>query len=201
MALCTTSTGFIPRLARRARPGAPFGDPGFASSTASITLSPGLICVLARGEDPAGAPATHQHVGAAGLTVHQAWNAAAAHRLATSDAISGNALRFWVRDARATLGPDAPPGVEVRGDAASWLAHPRLFAPLDAHFTHVLRPQHGLAYLTRDCRDLFVVDAADADLRRLLDLPTVPPAAVCTRYSLGFPLLAAPVAPQLTRVA
>ncbi|WJY68369.1 hypothetical protein [Corynebacterium auris] len=202
-------TQFTPRLAHRAGTAAPFGHPTFAKSTASITLSPGLACVLAPADDPSGPPATHQQIGAAGLTVHQAWNAAAAHLRRAAGAGGGDTLEFWVRDARVALGAAAPPGLEVRGEAAPWCAHPQLFAPLHSHFTEVLRPARGLLYVSRDCRDLFVFDAADADVGRLQGLPGVPRAAVFARYSLGFPLAIAPgAAPpekpgkaRLTRVA
>lgn len=173
---------FVPLLAPRdcLRPG----------STAFISLSPALVCLLATGD---GAPASHQQVGAAGMTVHQAWNRAAAGVLAESEASRG--AEFWVRDSRTRLGGGFARGVEVRGSAAGWLAHPKLFSVLHAHFTGVLRPAGELVYLTPDYRTLFIVDDASGPL------PDVGGHNAKIRHSVGFPLLSVPSVRGTTRVA
>ncbi|WP_291313044.1 hypothetical protein [Corynebacterium sp. UBA2622] len=169
---------FLPRLALRRDVAG--GGRGFASSAAFIALSPALVCVL---DSPTASAATHQEIGAAGFTVHQAWNRAAEVLLEAASASAG--AEFWVRGAQSVLGDAAPPGLQVRGDAARWLAHPRLFSVLHSHFSEVLRPERGLTYLTRDCRELFVFDAPAGALARVAGSPSV------MRYSLGFPLLLA----------
>ncbi len=168
---------FLPRLAPRAGM-ASRGAAGFGASTAFIALSPHLVCVL---ESPGSGAVTHQEVGGAGLTVHQAWNSAADALLRAAQAAGG--IEFWVRPASRSLGPGAPRGLEVRGDASRWLAHPRLFSVLHVHFTGVLGPTRELTYLSRDCGELFVFDAPAAEVADYAG-----PRGVM-RYSLGFPLL------------
>lgn len=175
-----------PRLARRAT-GALAASrswltPGFGSSTAYINLSPGLVCVFDSGEVKG---LTHQGIGAAGMTAHQAWNAAAAQLEPRAYRSSG--IEFMVRSPAVALGGGGlPPGFEVDGHgcaAASWVAHPRTFTLLHRHFEAVMRPAHGLVFATRDERELFVFDAPAETVVALM-----PKAAVMT-YSVGFPLL------------
>lgn len=155
---------------------------GFASSTAFISLSPGLVCVF---DSPTASGLTHQEIGAAGLSAHQLWNAAA-------DQLAGRAQRpegaeFLVRCPSAALDcAELPRGFEVDGHgvpAAWWLAHPQPFTLLQRHFEAVLKPEHGLVYATRDARELFVFDAEPAEVARCL------PGADVMSYSVGFPLL------------
>ena len=81
------------RLARLDTIGAPGRlARGFGASTAFLSLSPGLACVFA---DPDGAALTHQALGAAGMSAHQLWNAAAAE-LATR-AHTERGVEFLVR--------------------------------------------------------------------------------------------------------
>ncbi len=155
-------------------------DQRFGSSTAFVSLSPGLVCVLSAG----GRVLTHQDVGGLGLTAHQAWNAAA-HSVA-SRTLGPAGMEIWVRSAAAGLGSQAPRGYEVRATAqppAHWLSHPRLFTLLHRHFTEVLTPSGDLTYLSRDCRELYVFDASPSCVHE-----RVSPSGVI-RYSLGFPLL------------
>lgn len=170
----------IPRLTRR---GTRFWlSPGFGASTAYINLSPGLVSVFSGSEED---PVSHQTLGLAGLTAHQAWNAAAAE-LAPRASCGGH-VEFHVRCPTVTLKErELPRGFEVDGHgapAAAWLAHPRTFTLLHNHFLAVMDPQEELAYMTRDDRDLYVFDARPMSLARIF-----PRAAVMT-YSVGFPLL------------
>ncbi len=127
-----------------------------------------------------GTVVSHQELGAAGLSAHHAWHAAA--RLLVPESVE-----FWVRPASALWGATAPNGLEVAGEAARWLAHPMLFAALDNHFHQQLRPQGELCYLTQNWRELFVFAADAAEVAAAIDLPV---GACLVRYSLGFPLLA-----------
>lgn len=161
-----------PRLARR---------DAVSDSAAFISLSPGLVCVL---DIPGRRELTHQEIGAMGMTPQSAWNAAAAGLVASARKEKG--VEFLARPAYVTLGPDAPRGYEVRGKGtttAAWLAHPRAFSTLRTHFTSVIEPVGELVYFTRDCRELFVFDAAEEEVAAALG------ANGGVRYSLGFPLL------------
>ncbi|QPK82654.1 hypothetical protein G7Y29_07120 [Corynebacterium qintianiae] len=156
-------------------------SPAFGSSTAYITLSPQLACVLVDGQ---GCPASHQRIGAAGRSVHEAWNTAA--RTVVAEAVSDGRAEFWVRDARHVLGVDAPRGLQLREDGiapAAWLSHPQLFSIVHSHFSHVMRPRHELGYVTRDFRELFVFDASARSLARRF------PSGCAMRYSVGFPVV------------
>lgn len=180
-----TQLALTPRLARRetgADAPRTWLTPGFGSSTAYINLSPGLVCVFDSGGFQG---LTHQGIGAAGMTAHQAWNAAAAQLEPRAYCAAG--VEFMVRSPAVALGIEGhPPGFEVDGHgcpAASWLAHPRTFTLLHRHFEAVMHPEHNLVYATRDDKELFVFDApADAVAQLLRN------AAVMT-YSVGFPLL------------
>ncbi|WP_392398913.1 hypothetical protein ACF3NP_02360 [Corynebacterium lehmanniae] len=155
---------------------------GFGASTAFISLSPGLVCVF---DSPTATGLTHQEVGAAGVSAHQLWNAAAAQLV--SRAQRDNGVEFLVRCPSAALAcEELPHGFEVDGHsapAAWWLAHPQPFTLLHRHFEAVLRPETGLTYATRDGRELFVFDAHAEDVARCL------PGADVLSYSVGFPLL------------
>lgn len=155
---------------------------GFGASTAFISLSPGLVCVF---DSPTATGLTHQEVGAAGVSAHQLWNAAAAQLV--SRAQRDNGVEFLVRCPSAALAcEELPHGFEVDGHsapAAWWLAHPQPFTLLHRHFEAVLRPKTGLTYATRDGRELFVFDAHAEDVARCL------PGADVLSYSVGFPLL------------
>ncbi|MCT1694390.1 hypothetical protein [Corynebacterium sanguinis] len=172
-----------PRLVRRsALPDAAcWSSSEFSASTAYITLSPELVCVLA---DHTGRPSSHQRIGAMGRSVTGAWNAAA--RGVINEAVSDGQVELWVRDATAAFGADVPRGLQLRDDRmipTTWLTHPKLFTVLDSHFTQVLRPRFGLTYLTRDYRELFVFDALPSSFARRF-------ASACVmRYSVGFPLV------------
>ncbi|MGV0373242.1 hypothetical protein ACUY2A_07640 [Corynebacterium pilbarense] len=155
---------------------------GFSTSTAFISLSPGLMCVF---DSPGSTGLTHQEVGAAGVSVHQLWNVAAEQLI--SHAQRDDGVEFLVRCPSVALDCDElPRGFEVDGHdspAAWWLSHPRPFTLLHRHFEAVLRPETGLVYATRDWRELFVFDAdADEVAGRL-------PGANVLVYSVGFPLL------------
>lgn len=155
---------------------------GFGASTAFISLSPGLVCVF---DSPTATGLTHQEVGAAGMSAHQLWKAAAAQLV--SRAQRDNGVEFLVRCPSAALDcEELPRGFEVDGHsapAAWWLAHPQPFTLLHRHFEAVLRPKTGLTYATRDGRELFVFDAHAEDVARCL------PGADVLSYSVGFPLL------------
>ncbi|MBA1837224.1 hypothetical protein GC584_01860 [Corynebacterium sp. zg912] len=155
---------------------------GFGSSTAFISLSPGLVCVF---DSPTASGLTHQEVGAAGLSVHQLWNAAADQLTARAQREQG--VEFLVRCPTAVLDcASLPRGFEVDGHgvpAAWWLAHPQPFSLLHRHFEAVMQPDTGLVYATRDGRELFVFDAGVDEVARCLS-----DADVLT-YSVGFPLL------------
>lgn len=155
---------------------------GFGASTAFISLSPGLVCVF---DSPTATGLTHQEVGAAGVSAHQLWNAAAAQLVSRAQRDDG--VEFLVRCPSAALAcEELPHGFEVDGHsapAAWWLAHPQPFTLLHRHFEAVLRPKTGLTYATRDGRELFVFDAHAEDVARCL------PGADVLSYSVGFPLL------------
>ena len=155
---------------------------GFGASTAFISLSPGLVCVF---DSPTATGLTHQEVGAAGVSAHQLWNAAAAQLVSRAQREHG--VEFLVRCPSAALAcEELPRGFEVDGHsapAAWWLAHPQPFTLLHRHFEAVLRPKTGLTYATRDGRELFVFDAHAEDVARCL------PGADVLSYSVGFPLL------------
>jgi len=155
---------------------------GFGASTAFISLSPGLVCVF---DSPTATGLTHQEVGAAGVSAHQLWNAAAAQLVSRAQRDDG--VEFLVRCPSAALAcEELPHGFEVDGHsapAAWWLAHPQPFTLLHRHFEAVLRPETGLTYATRDGRELFVFDAHAEDVARCL------PGADVLSYSVGFPLL------------
>lgn len=153
------------------------------SSAAFISLSPGLVCQFTA---PSGATATHQQVGALGLTAHQAWDLAARSLLATAQ--HGDGIEFWVRPAATRL-PELDgnglAGYEVRGDTAppaAWLAHPTTFSTLHQHFAHIFGTDGELAYYTRDKRELFVFDAPADEVAAVVGAEGV------LEYSLGFPL-------------
>ncbi|AWB84325.1 hypothetical protein [Corynebacterium liangguodongii] len=183
----------VPQLTRladacgRGEPWRAWSSPAFDSAAAFLALSPGVGCVL---EDSAGRRLTHQRLGAAGLSVQAAWNGAAAGVIDAALRPRGAArLELWARDATIALGAGCPRGLEVRRGVippAGWLAHPQLFSLLHSHFTQVLRPRHGLAYLTRDLRGLFVLDATDGLAARFA---AGLPGACVMRYSVGFPLI------------
>lgn len=155
---------------------------GFSTSTAFISLSPGLVCVF---DSPTSTGLTHQEVGAAGVSAHQLWNAAAEQLISRAQRDDG--VEFLVRCPSVALDCDElPRGFEVDGHdspAAWWLSHPRPFTLLHRHFEAVLRPETGLVYATRDWRELFVFDADADEVARQL------PGANVLAYSVGFPLL------------
>ena len=155
---------------------------GFGASTAFISLSPGLVCVV---DSPTATGLTHQEVGAAGVSAHQLWNAAAEQLVSRAQREDG--VEFLVRCPSAALDFETlPRGFEVDGHgspAAWWLAHPQPFTLLHRHFEAVLRPETGLTYATRDGRELFVFDARADEVARCL------PGADVLSYSVGFPLL------------
>lgn len=155
---------------------------GFGSSTAFISLSPGLVCVF---DSPTASGLTHQEVGAAGLSTHQLWNAAAEQLTGRAQRAEG--VEFLVRCPSVAIDCEhLPRGFEVDGHgvpAASWLAHPQPFTLLHRHFEAVMRPDTGLVYASRDGRELFVFDAAVAEVAACL------PGANVATYSVGFPLL------------
>lgn len=155
---------------------------GFGASTAFISLSPGLVCVF---DSPTASGLTHQEVGAAGLSAHQLWNAAADQLTARAQREQG--VEFLVRCPAAALKcASLPRGFEVDGHgvpAAWWLTHPQPFSLLHRHFEAVMRPETGLVYATRDGRELFVFDACVDDVVRCV------PDADVLAYSVGFPLL------------
>ena len=155
---------------------------GFSTSTAFISLSPGLMCVF---DSPDSTGLTHQEVGAAGVSAHQLWNVSAEQLISRAQRDDG--VEFLVRCPSVALDCDElPRGFEVDGHdspAAWWLSHPRPFTLLHRHFEAVLRPETGLVYATRDWRELFVFDA-DAD-----EVAQHLPGANVLAYSVGFPLL------------
>lgn len=158
-----------------------WNSPQFSTSTAYISLSPALACVLV---DASGNALSHQRIGEIGCSVNEAWNRAADNVLGA--ALRDGEVEFWVRGARAVLGARAPRGFELKCDAlppASWLAHPKLFSVLDNHFTQLLRPRFGLTYVTRDFRDLFVFDTLAREFAAAYTQSHV------VRYSVGFPVL------------
>ncbi|MEX3503717.1 hypothetical protein, partial [Corynebacterium sp. LK2510] len=153
-------------------------------SAAYVTLSPGLVAVIERSGSQvlAHQVLTHQEVGAAGMTVHQAWNETA--RSMRDAACVGGEVEFWVREASTSMGSLTISGLEVGGAAARWCAHPMLFRTLHEHFERVFAPAGELTYLTRDFNDLFVFRAPARDVARALPAPG---GGLIMRYSLGFP--------------
>ncbi|QYH19508.1 hypothetical protein JKI95_10745 [Corynebacterium aquatimens] len=135
---------------------------------------------------------THQEIGSLGVSVHQAWNAAAAALRAT--ALRGAGVEFSVRPASVRLTGAAPAGFEVRdgrgSTAAAWLAHPATFDVINRHFGCVLNTEAPLTYLSRDQRELFVFAVPEEEVVSSLGARGV------MRYSLGFPLMV-PIAPAM----
>ena len=155
-----------------------WASPGTSTSPAYISLSRDHVAVL---KSPDGRLLTPIDLGRMELSTQQAWDTAADTLLRTQT----GQIEFTVRNASFALGDIAPRGLEVQGTshpAAAWLAHPRTFKVLHAHFTEILSPAKGLVFFSRDHEELFVFDAHAADVRVIY-----PDAAVMT-YSLGFPV-------------
>lgn len=155
-----------------------WASPGSSVSPAYISLSRDHVALL---KAPDGRLLSPIDLGQMELSTRQAWDAAAETLLRTQR----GQIKFTVRNASFALGDSAPRGFEVHGDShppAAWLAHPRTFNVLHTHFSDVLSPRVGLVFLTRNHRELFVLDAEAHDVRELF-----PRAAVFT-YSLGFPV-------------
>lgn len=131
--------------------------------------------------DSVGNAVDHVELGRRGLTVRQAWDSAALKLLAAQR--DPYTVHFDVRNSSFSLGPKSPHGLEVKGEpATSWLAHPKTFQMLHRHFLDVLKPEQSITYLTRDHRELFVLDCTAEHAAS-----TFPYATVLT-YSLGFPI-------------
>ena len=145
---------------------------------ASINLSRDHAVVLL---DGSGNLLDHVELGRRGLTARQAWDSAAL--LLLNSQPDPYRVHFHVRNSSFSLGPKSPRGFEVKGaPATSWLTHPKTFQMLHRHFTEILKPQKTLTYLTRDHRELFVLDCTAAHAA------TTFPYATVLSYSLGFPI-------------
>lgn len=168
----------VPAPRARTVKGRGWASPGASTSPAYISLSRDHVALL---KTPDGRLLTPIDLGHMELSTQQAWDAAADTLLRTQT----ERVEFTVRNASFGLGRDAPRGLEVHGDShppAAWLAHPRTFNVLHAHFTEVLSPLVGLVFVSRDHRELFVLDADVREVRAMF-----PHAAVFT-YSFGFPI-------------
>lgn len=151
---------------------------GSSTSPAYISLSRDHVALF---KDHTGRLLSPIDLGRMELSTKQAWELAAETLLGTQ----GGRVEFTVRNASFALGRDAPRGLEVGGGAhppAAWLAHPKTFEMLHAHFAHILSPDRDLVFLTRDHQELFVLDAYLPEIRA-----AYPDAAVLA-YSFGFPV-------------
>ena len=168
----------IPVPRHRAVKSKGWASPGSSASPAYISLSRDHVALLKTTD---GRLLTPIDLGQMELSTRQAWDTAADALLSTQK----GRIEFTVRNATFALGDTAPRGLEVRGGThppAAWLAHPRTFSVLHTHFTDVLSPQTGLVFVTRDHKELFVLDADAHEVKERF-----PRAAVFT-YSLGFPI-------------
>lgn len=155
-----------------------WAHPGSSAKPAYIALSRDHVALL---KAPDGRLLTPLDLGHMELSTQQAWDTAADTLLRTQH----DRIEFTVRNASFALGDTAPRGLEVRGGAhppAAWLAHPRTFRVLHAHFTEILSPEAALVFLTRDHKELFVLDADARQVREEF------PAAAVFTYSYGFPV-------------
>ncbi len=155
-----------------------WASPGSSTSPAYISLSRDHVALL---RAPDGRLLTPIDLGQMELSTRQAWDSAADTLLRTQ----AGRIEFTVRNASFALGDFSPRGLEVRGGVhppAAWLAHPWTFTMLHAHFSSVLSPREDLVFVSRDHRDLFVLDS---DVHTVCAL--FPRATVFT-YSLGFPV-------------
>nr|VDG63302.1 Uncharacterised protein [Streptococcus thermophilus] len=156
----------------------PWGERG--DSPAYVNLSPDVVAVLVS-ED--GHLLSQIDLWDRGLSVKQAWDSAAYTLLGSQ---ASTRIEFQVRNASCALGKTAPRGFEIGPfdvPPVAWLSHPRTFQMLHQHFLEVLAPTTGLVYVSRDHRDLFVLDTTVETAAQ-----AVPHASVMT-YSLGFPLV------------
>lgn len=154
---------------------------GRSHGPVNVTLSRDMVAVI---RSEADALLTPLELGLTGLSAQQAWDSAAYTLLRSQ--LDSTRSEFLVRDASVALGGRVPRGVEVSGNgfpAAAWIAHPKTFHVLHTHFSTVLGPKHGLVYLSRDSKELFVFDSTPAAAQDVF------PQAAVMSYSLGFPLL------------
>lgn len=168
----------VPAPRARAVKSKGWASPGSSTAPAYISLSRDHVALLKTLD---GRLLTPIDLGQMELSTQQAWNTAADTLLQTQT----GRVEFTVRNASFALGEKAPRGLEVQGGThppAAWLAHPRTFNVLHTHFTDVLSPRKNLVFVTRDHRELFVLDSEPHTARELF-----PRAAVFT-YSLGFPV-------------
>ncbi|MCQ4620808.1 hypothetical protein KBX19_06230 [Corynebacterium sp. CCUG 71335] len=156
----------------------PWGERG--DSPAYLNLSPNVVAVLI---SETGHLLSQIDLWDRGLSVKQAWDSAAYTLLERQNS---HRVEFQVRNASCALGTTAPRGFEIAPfdvPAVAWLSHPKTFQMLHQHFLEVLVPKTGLVYVTRDQRDLFVLDTTIEAAAK-----AVPQATVMT-YSLGFPVV------------
>lgn len=167
----------VPAPAKTVKPKG-WASPGSSMSPAYISLSRDHVAVL---RSPTGRLLTPLDLGHMELSTRQAWDTAADTLLRTQE----RRVEFTVRNATFALGDKAPRGLEVRGGkhpSSAWLAHPRTFKVLHSHFTEVLTPKKELVFVTRDHRELIVLDEDATTVKELF------PRAAVFRYSLGFPV-------------
>lgn len=168
----------VPAPRARAVKAHTWANRGSSTSPAYISLSRDHVALL---RAPDGRLLTPIDLGQMELSTREAWDSAADTLLRTQT----SQIEFTVRNASFGLGDKSPRGLEVRGGAhppAAWLAHPWTFTLIHAHFSAVLSPRENLVFVSRDHRDLFVLDSDAHTVSALF-----PRAAVFT-YSLGFPV-------------
>ncbi|WP_080794144.1 hypothetical protein [Corynebacterium pacaense] len=138
-------------------------DDGFGDSPASINLS----AQLTMGLRARGATVSYRGLAELGLSIRQAWDAAAGNLINLAAGPAGTC--FYLREAR-TITSVASAAVQVRTPGApisAWLAHPRPFTILDGH----LRDQVGdsIIYLLPSADCLIAAAVSDPRLGKLCD--------------------------------
>ncbi|MBC3185257.1 hypothetical protein H7347_01475 [Corynebacterium sp. zg-331] len=108
-------------------------DERYSRAPATIVLSRGLTAGLTVGDSPA----THDDIAALGLTLHQAWDRAAALMLSIAQCTQGTQFRTRAATALHPHFRDQPVWqVDCPGSpATAWLAHPYPFTVLHRHLT------------------------------------------------------------------
>ena len=131
-------------------------DDGFGDSPASLQLSRTLSMTLVHGTGAEAKRVSQRAVDDMGLTVRQAWDAAALNL--QRRALTQQGLRFFTRPAELGLGRTEK-GLEVRVHrcaVSSWLAHPQAFVILDNHLQR-LSQARNITYLVPDAHTLYAL--------------------------------------------
>lgn len=144
-------------------------DDGFSDSPASIHLSRTLSVAILHGEGASVKRVSQRALDDMGLTVRQAWDAAALNL--QRRALTDKGLRFFTRPAEQSL-PGANGGLEVRTQRctmSAWLAHPQTFVIVDNHLRRLTQAQR-ITYLVPDTHTVYaLVDVSHDKAAELAD--------------------------------